>query len=485
MVKYFKWFWNISWNVKACPELVSGFRMTQYYKAFTLVELILVITILAILWTIAFISLQGYSRDARDSKRISDIRQLLTKVSIEWVKWVNYSNLIKEEWKKENILIISWTTITWYQNMGWLNFETLHENAQQFSDPKTRQPYPFAYSNNWINSKVQFLYKQESESDKVKLVWDYYQILEIDSPSLFTNSWTTWDNVNEDYIIGDTVTPLSPSPQQNDEPNPDNCEAETIDWYDVLATNHWHTTPLLTKTWTLSWWWWNWYSNYEQTFTCDDWNFTWNWETENSPTCDINYTETWSIWSYSCVVSASTTLTGCPELYNEINWICYKANWEPLSNINGWVAWPIKVWGVWWVNLSASWEKYKWSLNDTLTAFPTWSSSSWESPSYWRDFDITNYPAFLACASVWTGWHLPIKEQIHDNFSYYSNYNAEIEEQLGLEYISETCNYWSSEWKTPTNPNSFLHYCVYLMNDMMNYNNVWIGSELNILCVHD
>jgi len=31
-------------------------------KAFTLVELIVVITILAILWTIAFISLQGYSR---------------------------------------------------------------------------------------------------------------------------------------------------------------------------------------------------------------------------------------------------------------------------------------------------------------------------------------------------------------------------------------------------------------------------------------
>jgi len=38
-------------------------------KAFTLVELIVVITILTILGTIAFISLQGYSRDARDSTR--------------------------------------------------------------------------------------------------------------------------------------------------------------------------------------------------------------------------------------------------------------------------------------------------------------------------------------------------------------------------------------------------------------------------------
>lgn len=38
-------------------------------KAFTLVELIVVITILAILWTIAFISLQWYTRDARSLKK--------------------------------------------------------------------------------------------------------------------------------------------------------------------------------------------------------------------------------------------------------------------------------------------------------------------------------------------------------------------------------------------------------------------------------
>ena len=45
-------------------------------KAFTLVELIVVITILAILWTIAFISYQWYSRSARDSVRISDIKNI-------------------------------------------------------------------------------------------------------------------------------------------------------------------------------------------------------------------------------------------------------------------------------------------------------------------------------------------------------------------------------------------------------------------------
>ena len=43
---------------------------------FTLVELIVVITILAILWTIAFISLQWYTRDARDSWRITNLSKI-------------------------------------------------------------------------------------------------------------------------------------------------------------------------------------------------------------------------------------------------------------------------------------------------------------------------------------------------------------------------------------------------------------------------
>ncbi|MDR0772641.1 MAG: type II secretion system GspH family protein [Candidatus Peribacteria bacterium] len=55
-------------------------------RAFTLVELIVVITILAILGTIAFISLQGYSADARNSKRQNDVNSIAQKISIELAK---------------------------------------------------------------------------------------------------------------------------------------------------------------------------------------------------------------------------------------------------------------------------------------------------------------------------------------------------------------------------------------------------------------
>ena len=55
---------------------------SQNKQAFTLVELIVVITIIAILWTIAFISLQWYSKSSRDSKRISDIQNIKDRKSV-------------------------------------------------------------------------------------------------------------------------------------------------------------------------------------------------------------------------------------------------------------------------------------------------------------------------------------------------------------------------------------------------------------------
>ena len=77
---------------------------------FTLVELIVVITILAILWTISFITLQGYSAQARDSKRISDIQNIKKSLELFSINtWVypipdeNYEvtyswSLLRKQW---------------------------------------------------------------------------------------------------------------------------------------------------------------------------------------------------------------------------------------------------------------------------------------------------------------------------------------------------------------------------------------------------
>jgi prepilin-type N-terminal cleavage/methylation domain-containing protein len=62
-------------------------------QAFTLVELIVVITILAILWTIAFISLQWYSSQARDSKRLSDVQNIKKSLELFSLNTWNLSSI--------------------------------------------------------------------------------------------------------------------------------------------------------------------------------------------------------------------------------------------------------------------------------------------------------------------------------------------------------------------------------------------------------
>jgi len=92
--------------------------MVQKKQAFTLVELIVTIVILAILWAIAFISFQGYSRNTRDSARIADINSIQKSLAIfmtktwfyptpdesktitynwwdAWIEWTIWDNVIK------------------------------------------------------------------------------------------------------------------------------------------------------------------------------------------------------------------------------------------------------------------------------------------------------------------------------------------------------------------------------------------------------
>lgn len=52
-------------------------------KGFTLAELIVVITILAILATVGFLALSGYSQDAKDSAIKTNVRSVYTAITAE------------------------------------------------------------------------------------------------------------------------------------------------------------------------------------------------------------------------------------------------------------------------------------------------------------------------------------------------------------------------------------------------------------------
>lgn len=191
--------------------------------AFTLVELIVVITILAILWTIAFITLQWYSMDARDSKRVSDVRSLLNKINVENVKWVEYEKMLSAttfSWTtqiKENPLKINGEDKTWYQ--GIVNFSQLKEDGKSFKDPRDKvTDYPMAYAewSVWVEpNTVSYKFVEMATINERKwqavVMWNYYRMKPDDSPSLFINGdgdkVENWNNI---LPYNPWVTPWNP-----------------------------------------------------------------------------------------------------------------------------------------------------------------------------------------------------------------------------------------------------------------------------------
>ncbi|MFZ3232507.1 MAG: prepilin-type N-terminal cleavage/methylation domain-containing protein [Patescibacteria group bacterium] len=64
-------------------EVATKRAFRRKWTGFTLAELIVVITILAILATIGFLALSGYSQDAKDSVIKANVRSVQTAISSE------------------------------------------------------------------------------------------------------------------------------------------------------------------------------------------------------------------------------------------------------------------------------------------------------------------------------------------------------------------------------------------------------------------
>ncbi|MDD2907973.1 MAG: type II secretion system protein [Candidatus Gracilibacteria bacterium] len=157
-------------------------------KAFTLVELIVVITILAILGTIAFINLQGYSSGARDSKRLSDITNILKKIAVEETKGLSILTLVDNQSTstgKINNLVVNLI-------QGTTNFADLKEDGSKFKDPITKGDYILGYSKGGTGTgayKFVQIATINEEKNIAVVKGNYYMIDKInDSPSIIKNA---------------------------------------------------------------------------------------------------------------------------------------------------------------------------------------------------------------------------------------------------------------------------------------------------------
>ncbi len=115
-------------------------------KWFTLVELVVTISVLAILATVAFIWYAGYITNARDSTRDSDLKTLESGLNLYLSKSATYP--LPESY---TTITASWTTIR-YQWLFWKSILSLIDfwNVKQWwgTDPKTKEYYGYVVNSN-------------------------------------------------------------------------------------------------------------------------------------------------------------------------------------------------------------------------------------------------------------------------------------------------------------------------------------------------
>ena len=126
------------------------------FSAFTLVELIVVVTIIALLSTIGFVSYSGYLVGVRDTNRISQATRILDSLQI-----YSISNRLPIPENKIDITI--WSTIIWYQ---WDIWDTILESIDYSSsvrDPKDGTRFVYYLTHDRKNFQIMtFMEDQKS-----------------------------------------------------------------------------------------------------------------------------------------------------------------------------------------------------------------------------------------------------------------------------------------------------------------------------------
>lgn len=110
-------------------------------KAFTLVELIVVVTILAILWTIGFVSYSSYLSWVRDANRTSSLQSISDGLQLSSTRWVlpTPDNFIN---------ITSGGETIWYQGDAGTTVLEIIDYSKAWLDPKDKIPFTYYLSEN-------------------------------------------------------------------------------------------------------------------------------------------------------------------------------------------------------------------------------------------------------------------------------------------------------------------------------------------------
>ena len=294
--------------VPLTKKLIQG---TGPVRAFTLVELIVVITILAILWTIGFISLQWFSRDARDSARISDLK------SIEkWFEILLTTDQSLPQPEDYVEITASWTTIS-YQWYAWLKVMWTARVFWDWKDPLDDTYYTYVTDTGFRNYQLMWFLENWDQISLYKNILNKTQAID------YSNRYpiVKWKPL---WIIVDSITK---EPLQ-----------VTWAWIDIVNTVNEYEV-YLNKNYSVTWSWnalfskiYNWskiYLNNKELAKFDN-NLVWYWdmETKNNSSDLADLTLNWyhllnrgsvNIWNKVLTYWNATSFNWTSNYFNKNN----------------------------------------------------------------------------------------------------------------------------------------------------------------------
>ncbi len=201
--------------------------------AFTLVELIVTIIILAILWTIAFFALQSYSKNSRDSVRVANLSRMKTSLDIFAVEAWKYpmpTNSVD--------ITYSWWVI-WKQWIFWEDTFTNVEKLDEIpTDPLTNSYFTYSIlsnksefqlgwitENSWISFRVLDYSYAWNTPAKAIIIWNY---------NWFAAKSINWSNCNILTVPSIIASDTDISTNYEDIVN---NERLVFDWYENLPSS--------------------------------------------------------------------------------------------------------------------------------------------------------------------------------------------------------------------------------------------------------
>jgi len=190
-------------NPSNIPPILGGIKGGKWERikgrksGFTLVELIVTITIIAILWAIAFTAFNGFQSSARDSSRASDLANLSQAFDTSYIKTGSYPN-------PDNSFTVTYSGWSlWYQ---WTVWDTLINILSSNGSKLSKKPTdPLAPSREYTYSKSAYGNTYELSSN-----WEWDRIaLNNFIPQAFAasgNPTITYIKGNYNGMVAKTVT---------------------------------------------------------------------------------------------------------------------------------------------------------------------------------------------------------------------------------------------------------------------------------------